>query len=76
MVFANAVILVEGHGDKLIVDYLLERITGGAGDHYALRIAVIEASSIDNIPHLVRLGTIFRGAHVPHYRQRRAPQGW
>lgn len=59
LVFANAVILVEGHGDKLLIDYLLERITGGAGGHYALGIAVIEASSIDNIPHLVRLGQIF-----------------
>lgn len=59
LVFANAVILVEGHGDKLLIDYLLERITGGAGGHYALGIAVIEASSIDNIPHLVRLARLF-----------------
>lgn len=59
LIFANAVILVEGHGDKLFVDYLLERITGGAGGHYALGIAVIEASSIDNIPHLVRLAGLF-----------------
>lgn len=59
LVFANAVILVEGHGDKLLIDYLLERITGRAGGHYALGIAVIEASSIDNIPHLVRLAQLF-----------------
>lgn len=59
LVFANAVILVEGHGDKLLVDYLLERITGGAGGHYAMGITVIEASSIDNIPHLVRLAQLF-----------------
>ena len=59
LVFANAVILVEGHGDKLFVDNLLEGITGGAGGHYALGIAVIEASSIDNIPHLVRLAGLF-----------------
>jgi putative ATP-dependent endonuclease of OLD family len=59
LVFANAVILVEGHGDKLLIDYLLERITGGAGGHYAIGIAVIEASSIDNIPHLVRLAQLF-----------------
>lgn len=59
LVFANAVILVEGHGDKLLIDYLLERITGGAGGHYALGIAVIEASGIDTISHLVRLAQLF-----------------
>ncbi|CQD25048.1 putative OLD family ATP-dependent endonuclease [Mycolicibacterium conceptionense] len=59
LIFASAVILVEGHGDKLLVDYLLERITGGAGGHYALGITVIEASSIDNIPRLLRLAQLF-----------------
>lgn len=59
LVFANAVILVEGHGDKLLIDYLLERITGGAGGHYAMGIAVIEASGIDTISHLVRLAQLF-----------------
>lgn len=59
LVFANAVILVEGHGDKLFIDYLLERITGGAGGHYAIGITVIEASSIDNIPRLLRLAQLF-----------------
>lgn len=59
LVFANSVILVEGHGDKLMIDHLLERITGGAGGHYALGIAVIEASGIDTITHLVRLAQLF-----------------
>jgi predicted ATP-dependent endonuclease of OLD family len=59
LVFANAVVLVEGHGDKLLIDYLLERITGGAGGHYAMGIAVIEASGIDTISHLVRLAQMF-----------------
>lgn len=59
LVFANAVILVEGYGDKLLIDHLLERITGGAGGHYALGIAVIETSSIDNIPHFIRLAQFF-----------------
>lgn len=59
LVFASSVIFVEGLGDKLLVDYLLERITGGPGGHYALGIAVIEASSIDKIPHLVRLAQMF-----------------
>lgn len=59
LVFANAVIFVEGYGDKLLIDHLLERITGGAGGHYALGIAVIEASSIDNIPHFLRLAQLF-----------------
>lgn len=59
LVFANSVILVEGHGDKLLIDYLLERITGGAGGHYALGIAVIDASGIDTITHLVSLAQLF-----------------
>jgi predicted ATP-dependent endonuclease of OLD family len=59
LVFANAVLIVEGYGDKLVVDYLLERITGGAGGHYAMGIAVIEASSIDTIPHLINLAQVF-----------------
>lgn len=59
LVFANAVIIVEGYGDKLMIDFLLERITGGAGGHYAMGIAVIEASSIDTIPHLLNLAQIF-----------------
>lgn len=59
LVFASAVIIVEGKGDKLLVDYLLGDITGGAGGHYALGITVIEASSIDNIPALIRLAEIF-----------------
>lgn len=59
LVFANAVVIVEGYGDKLVIDYLLERITGGSGGHYALGIAVIEASSIDTIPHLLHLAQIF-----------------
>ncbi|KUH85659.1 hypothetical protein AU186_23265 [Mycobacterium sp. GA-1999] len=59
LVFANAVVLVEGHGDKLLIDYLLQKITGGPGGHYALGITVVEASSIDNIPHLIRLAQLF-----------------
>lgn len=59
LVFASSVILVEGHGDKLLIDYLLEMITGGAGGHYALGIAVIEASGITTISHLVRLAQLF-----------------
>lgn len=59
LVFANSVILVEGHGDKLLIDYLLESITGGAGSHYALGIAVIEASGITTITHLLTLAQLF-----------------
>jgi predicted ATP-dependent endonuclease of OLD family len=59
LVFASSVILVEGHGDKLLIDYLLERITGGPGGHYALGIAVIEASGIATISHLLRLAQLF-----------------
>jgi energy-coupling factor transporter ATP-binding protein EcfA2 len=33
LVFANSVVLVEGYGDKLLIDYLLGRTTGGTGGH-------------------------------------------
>lgn len=59
LVFASAVILVEGHGDKLLIDFMLERITGGPGGHYALGITVIEASGISTISHLLRLAHLF-----------------
>ncbi len=59
LVFASSLILVEGHGDKLVIDYLLERITGGPGGHYALGIAVIEASGITTITHLLQLAQLF-----------------
>lgn len=59
LVFASSVILVEGHGDKLVIDYLLESLTGGPGGHYALGIAVIEASGITTISHLLRLAQLF-----------------
>ncbi|MDF0528588.1 AAA family ATPase [Tsukamurella sp. 8F] len=59
LVFASSVILVEGHSDKLVIDFLLERITGGPGGHYALGIAVIEASGITTISHLLRLAQLF-----------------
>ncbi|BBE23462.1 hypothetical protein MN0502_23450 [Arthrobacter sp. MN05-02] len=59
LVFASSVILVEGNGDKLVIDYLLESITGGPGGHYALGIAVIEASGITTISHLLRLSQLF-----------------
>lgn len=59
LVFASSVIFVEGHGDKLVIDYLLERITGGPGGHYALGVAVIEASGITTISHLLRLAQLF-----------------
>lgn len=59
LVFASSVILVEGHGDKLVIDYLLERITGVPGGHYALGIAVIEASGITTISYLLQLAQLF-----------------
>lgn len=59
LVFANSVVLVEGYGDKLLIDYLLGRATGGVGGHYAMGIAVIEASGIDTIKHLVKLAQYF-----------------
>lgn len=59
LVFANAVILVEGIGDKSVIDYLLAKITRGPGGHYALGITVIEADGINTIRHLLRLAQLF-----------------
>lgn len=59
LVFASAVILVEGLGDKLVIDYLLGKITSGPGGHYALGITVIEATGINTIKHLLGLAQLF-----------------
>jgi hypothetical protein len=59
LVFANAVILVEGESDYLVVEYLLGRICGGPGGHYARGLTVIEAGGIGRIKRLVELAEHF-----------------
>ena len=60
LVFASAVIFVEGEGDHAVVEKLLARICGSPGGHYALGITVIEAGGIEKIRYLVQLADLFR----------------
>ncbi|WP_312167612.1 AAA family ATPase [Microbacterium sp.] len=59
LVFANAVIVVEGEGDFAVVEKLLARHCGAPGGHYGLGITVIEAGGIDTMKYLVQLAHMF-----------------
>ncbi|MBM9460838.1 AAA family ATPase [Nocardioides sp. zg-536] len=59
LVFANAVIFVEGEGDHATLEKLLGRLCGAPGGHYAQGITVVEASGISKIRYLVRLAELF-----------------
>ncbi len=59
LVFASAVIFVEGEGDLTVVEKILGRLCQSPGGHYALGITVIEASGLGRIKHLVRLAEHF-----------------
>ncbi|CUR59648.1 hypothetical protein NOCA1190016 [metagenome] len=59
LVFASAVIFVEGEGDYAVVEKLLGRACQSPGGHYALGITVIEASGLGKIKYLVRLAELF-----------------
>lgn len=59
LVFANAVIFVEGEGDHAVLEKLLGRLCGAPGGHYALGVTVIEAGGISKIRYLVQLAELF-----------------
>lgn len=59
LVFANAVIFVEGEGDHAVLEKILSRLCGAPGGHYALGITVIEASGISKIRYLVQFAELF-----------------
>lgn len=59
LVFANAVILVEGEGDLLLIQHLLGRICGDTGGYYARGVTVIEAGGLTRIAPLVELAQHF-----------------
>ncbi|MFV9635871.1 AAA family ATPase [Mycobacterium neumannii] len=59
LVFANAVILVEGEGDFAVVEKLLTRACGFPGGHYALGVTVIEAQGLGKMKYLVQLAEHF-----------------
>ena len=59
LVFANAVIFVEGEGDHSVVELLLSRICQSPGGHYARGVTVIEAAGLGKIKHLVALAEMF-----------------
>ena len=59
LIFANAVIFVEGEGDKPVVERLLDKLTLSPGGHYSLGITVIDATGLNKIRYLVQLATLF-----------------
>jgi putative ATP-dependent endonuclease of the OLD family len=59
LVFANAVIFVEGEGDFAVVEKLLSHVCRAPGGHYALGITVIEATGLTKIRYLVKLAEMF-----------------
>ena len=59
LVFANAVVFVEGEGDHAVVEKLLGWICKGPGGHYALGITVIEAAGISKVRYLAQLARLF-----------------
>lgn len=59
LIFANAVIVVEGEGDFALVEKLLARLCGAPGGHYGLGITVIESGGIDTMKYLVQLAELF-----------------
>lgn len=59
LVFANAVVFVEGEGDSAVVEKLLGHLCGSAGSHHALGLTVIEAGGLPKIRYLVQLSELF-----------------
>ena len=59
LVFANAVVFVEGEGDYAVVEKLLGRACNAPGGHYARGVSVINAGGIGKIKHLVALAELF-----------------
>ncbi|NYI43800.1 putative ATP-dependent endonuclease of OLD family [Nocardioides aromaticivorans] len=59
LVFANAVVFVEGEGDYSVVERLLSRACAAPGGHYALGVTVIEAGGVGKIQYLVQLANVF-----------------
>lgn len=59
LIFANAVILVEGYGDQGVAEHLLDKICPDAGGYFAQGVTVIAANGIGNIKHLTALAQRF-----------------
>jgi hypothetical protein len=59
LVFASAVVFVEGEGDLLTMQHLLERLCADTGGYYARGITVIEAGGVSKIRRLVELAEHF-----------------
>ena len=59
LVFANAVVFVEGEGDRQVVERLLARVCAGPGGHYARGVTVVEANGLGKIKYLLQLARRF-----------------
>ena len=59
LIFANAVIFVEGFGDQQVIEYMLDQICTDAGGYFAQGITVISAEGVGKIKHLIALAERF-----------------
>jgi len=60
LVFARAVVLVEGESDFGAVEELLSALCGGPGAHYARGLTVIETGGVTKLQYLVQLADLFQ----------------
>jgi len=60
LVFARAVILVEGESDFGAVEKILSMLCGGPGAHYARGLTVIDIGGVTKLQYLVQLADLFQ----------------
>lgn len=60
LVFARAVVLVEGESDFGAVEKWLSTLCGGPGAHYARGLTVIDVSGVTKLQYLVQLADLFQ----------------
>lgn len=60
LVFASAVIFVEGDGDKPVLEFLLGRVCQEPGGHFSRGVAVVLADGLDQLRYLVQLANRFK----------------
>jgi len=60
LVFARAVVLVEGESDFGAVETLLSTMCGGPGAHYARGLTVIDVGGVTKLQYLVQLADLFQ----------------
>jgi predicted ATP-dependent endonuclease of OLD family len=64
LVFAKAILAVEGESDLQIAQYLLDSVAGGPNEHHVRGISVLGSGGLGNAKNLIELANHFR---VPSY---------